>query len=80
MTRYGFNIRTKSGQPVDNIVIMAATQPDAERRLRQMYHQCEIVECREQAVAPRVEALDVENVISIISSAALASLQKTGAH
>ena len=45
MIRYGFNIRTRSGQRVDNISIMAATQADAERRLRQMYDRCEIVEC-----------------------------------
>jgi hypothetical protein len=39
MQRFGFNIRTKSGQRVDNIQIMAATAGDAERRLRQMYMQ-----------------------------------------
>ena len=47
--RYGFNIKTKHGQRVENILIMAATLDDAERRLRQMYHHCEIVECREHA-------------------------------
>ena len=45
MIRYGFNIRTRHGQRVENILIMAATQTDAERRLRQMYHQCVIVDC-----------------------------------
>ena len=35
MIRYGFNIRTRHGQRVDNILIMAATQDAAERRLRQ---------------------------------------------
>ena len=39
MIRYGFNIRTKTGQRVDNIQIMAASMGDAERRLRQMYLQ-----------------------------------------
>lgn len=53
MTRYGFNIRTKSGQRVDNIQIMAASASEAERRLRQMYLQCEIVERREQSVTRR---------------------------
>jgi hypothetical protein len=47
MVRYGFNIRTKAGQRVDNILILAASLTDAERRLRQMYQQCEIVERRE---------------------------------
>jgi hypothetical protein len=56
MIRFGFTIRTKSGQRVDNIQIMAATPFDAERRLRQMYQQCVIVERREQAVAQRSDA------------------------
>jgi hypothetical protein len=73
--RYGFNIRTKHGQRVDNITIMAATQDDAERRLRQMYYHCEIVECSERCVPRRVDTLDVEGVIGLISAG---SLQKTG--
>jgi hypothetical protein len=66
--RYGFNIRTKHGQRVENILIMAATQTDAERRLRQMYHHCEIVECHEHAVPRRVDTLDIEGVIGLISA------------
>lgn len=82
MIRYGFQIRTRTGQPVDNISIVAATQEDAERRLRQMYHHCEIVDCREQAVPRRLDTLDVEGVIGLISGAVsdLASLQKAGTH
>ena len=67
MIRYGFNIRTRSGQRVDNICIMAANQADAERRLRQMYHHCEIVHCQTEAVSPRNDPLDLEGVIDIIS-------------
>ena len=79
MIRYGFNIRTKHGQRVENIQIMAATQDDAERRLRQMYHYCEIVECREQSVPHRLDALDMEGVIGKISASPL-SLHKAGTH
>ena len=50
MIRYGFNIRTKTGQRVDNIQIMASTLNDAERRLMQMYLNCEIIDRREQSV------------------------------
>ena len=67
MTRFGFNIRTRTGQRVDNICIMAANQADAERRLRQMYHQCEIIACNAQSVPRRVDTLDVEGVIGLIS-------------
>lgn len=76
MIRYGFNIKTKHGQRVDHILIMAATQGDAERRLRQMYHHCEIVECQEQSVPRRVDTLDIEGVIGLIS-AGPSSLHKT---
>ena len=79
MIRYGFNIRTKHGQRVENIQIMAATQDDAERRLRQIYHYCEIVECREQSVPRRLDALDMEGVIGMISASPL-SLHKAGTH
>ena len=77
MIRYGFNIKTRHGQRVENILIMAATQNDAERRLRQMYHHCEIVECQEQSVPRRLDTLDVEGIIGLISACA-ASAQKAG--
>ncbi|MEO8755484.1 MAG: hypothetical protein ABI624_22710 [Casimicrobiaceae bacterium] len=77
MIRYGFNIKTKHGQRVENILIMAATMTDAERRLRQMYHNCEIVECQEQSVPRRLDTLDIEGVIGLIS-AGPASLHKSG--
>ena len=77
--RYGFNIKTRHGQRVENILIMAATQGDAERRLRQMYHYCEIVECREHAVPRRVDTLDIEGVIGLIS-AGPQSIHKAGTH
>jgi hypothetical protein len=73
MTRFGFCIRTKSGQRVDNLSIVAATRDIAERRLRQMYLQCEIVACRESAGASRAEPLDVEAVIALISGAPASS-------
>jgi len=76
MTRYAFNLRTRSGQPVENIQIMALTQADALRRLRQMYHQCEVVECREVSAARAQPTLDVEGVIGMISTAARASSQE----
>jgi hypothetical protein len=59
MIRYGFNIRTRTGQRVDNIHIMAASMVDAERRLRQMYLMCEIIDRREQLVQGRSEAAEL---------------------
>lgn len=79
MTRFGFNVKTRSGQRVDNIMIMAASQFDAERRLMQMYVQCEILECRAQSVPRRVDTLDVEGVIGMIA-AGPPSIQHPGTH
>ena len=67
MIRFGFNIKTRSGQRVDNICIMASCRDDAERRLRQMYHHCEIIACHTEAVR-RCDPLDLEAVIGMISN------------
>src|SRR5439155_7865203 len=79
MTRYGFNVRTRSGQRVDNIMIMEPSQADAERRLMQMYVQCEIGECRMQSVPRRLDTLDIEGVIGMIA-AGTPSFQGPGAY
>ena len=42
-------------------------EADAERRLRQMYHHCEIIHCHSEAVNLRNDPLDLEAVIGIIS-------------
>ena len=68
MVRYGFNIRTHSGQRVDNISIMAPSRDDAERRLRQMYQKCQVVECHTQIVALHAGALDLASVIERLSA------------
>jgi hypothetical protein len=71
MTRFGFTIRTKTGQRVDNIQIMAASMGDAERRLRQMYLKCEIIERREQPVHGRIEAADIRTASARVRLAAV---------
>lgn len=78
MTRFGFNIRTKTGQRVDNIQIMAASMGDAERRLRQMYLKCEIIERREQPVHDRIEAADMRAAGARVRMAP--AKEKTGTH
>jgi hypothetical protein len=67
MIRYGFTIRTRTGQRIENVSIIAALQSDAERRLRQMYVQCEILECRERSIPRRFEAANVANMIDLMA-------------
>ena len=84
MVRYGFSIRTRSGQRVENISIMAPSLADAERRLRQMYDRCQIVECLTQSIGRRVDALDLASVIEMIGAgeppSAGRSPHKAGTH
>jgi hypothetical protein len=67
LTRFSFRIRTRSGTPVENLLIQAADQAQAERRLQQMYPYCEIVECRELTAVPRDESASLDAIISMIS-------------
>jgi hypothetical protein len=67
MIRYGFTIRTRMGQRIDNVSIIAGSQRDAERRLRQMYVQCEIIECRERSIPRRFEAAKFGNMVDLMS-------------
>jgi hypothetical protein len=67
MVKFGFRIRTRSGLPVDNLVVHARDQAEAERKITQMYMHCEIIECKHLASAVREEGSDLEGIISLIS-------------
>ena len=67
LLKFGFNIRTRSGLPVDNLVVHARDQVEAERKITQMYMHCEIIECRQIASLMREEGSDLEGIISLIS-------------
>jgi hypothetical protein len=65
MIRYGFTIRARTGQRIENVSIIAGSQSDAERRLRQMYVQCEILECRERSIPRRFEAANLASMADL---------------
>jgi len=67
MLKFGFKIRTRGGLPVDNLVVQARDRADAERKILQMYLQCEIIECRQIAAAAREESAGLEDIISLIA-------------
>jgi hypothetical protein len=67
LTKFSFRIRTRSGTPVENLMIQALDQAQAELRLQQMYPYCEIVECRELTAMPRDESASLDSIISLIS-------------
>jgi len=45
LTKYGFRIRTRVGLIMNNLMIHSNDPSDAHRKLRQMYRDCEIIEC-----------------------------------
>lgn len=67
MIKFGFRIRTRSGLPVDNLVVHARDQVEAERKITQMYLHCEILECKQMQSVNRDEGNDLDNIISLIS-------------
>lgn len=67
MIKFALRIRTRSGLPVDNLVIHARDRGEAERRITQMYLHCEILECKEIHPPVREDDMNFENIISIIS-------------
>ena len=67
MTKYGFRIRTRVGLVVDNLLIQGRDEGDAERKLRQMYHGCEIIECVPMCGAVRGFVANFEEVAGLIT-------------
>jgi len=66
MNKYGFRIRTRGGSVVDNLQVQARDRAEAEEKIRQIYHQCEILECQEITPTLRKEGLDLEDVVELI--------------
>lgn len=67
MYKFGFKIRTRSGLPVDNLVVQARDREEAEKKISQMYMHCEILECKEIQAQTREDAIGFEDIISLIA-------------
>lgn len=68
MLKFVFSLKTRDGQAVDNIVIAGSDQGDAERKLRQMYHHCEITRCEEKPDDGRTsQTMSFEDILTLIS-------------
>ena len=67
MLKFGFKIKTRSGTVVDNLLFAARDRADAERKVKQIYHSCEILDCREIQPTLKEEAFDLESAINLIS-------------
>ena len=64
--KYAFKIRTRLGVVVDNLMIHGSDEHDAQLKLRQMYHGCQIVECVCHHGSVRIPVVSFEEVANII--------------
>lgn len=67
MQKYGFRIRTRGGSVVENLVIHGRDREEAERKLRQVYHHCTVLESK--VLQDQAEG-DFESVIGLIAAEA----------
>ena len=67
LNKFGFRIRTRQGSVVENLVIQGKDADDAERKLRQMYMHCEILESSAHSNMPHADARNFEDVISLLT-------------
>ena len=56
-----------AGLVVENLAIHGRDEADAERKLRQMYQHCEIIECIVSQGNRKQGLVSVEDVVSLIS-------------
>ena len=66
MQKFGFKIQTRAGLTVDHLVIHGIDLAQAENKLRQMYHQCTIINCKVIDEPTRGDGTDLEGAISLI--------------
>jgi hypothetical protein len=71
VAKYLFRIRTRSGVVVENLSIFGQCQEDANRKLRQIYNDCEVLDCQFQqpALGRRNGHVNYEDVVDLIATA-----------
>jgi hypothetical protein len=69
MQKFGFAIKTRDGQMVESLFIAGQNQADAERKLRQMYLNCQVVRCSTVPMETRHghQGAEVEDLLSLIA-------------
>ena len=65
--KYRFRIRTRHGLVLENLVIHGRDEADAERKLRQMYQHCQVLECAILAAPLKHEHMSFEDVVSLLT-------------
>ena len=66
IVKYASRIRTRSGSIVENLMIHGRDEIEAQKKLRQMYPRCQIVDCICHRGGVRVPVPSFEEVASLI--------------
>ena len=67
MYKYTSRIRARTGIIVENLTVHARDRLEAEKKLAQIYRDCEFLECREVAAPMASDGVDFESVLSAIN-------------
>ena len=68
MLKFDFSLKTRDGHQVINVMIQGQDLADAERKLRQMYRNCEVLNCTAtDADKNASRAMDIEDLLSLIA-------------
>lgn len=67
ITKYAFRIRTRQGVVVENLMIHGRDEFDAQKKLRQMYLGCEVLDCICNRGGVRTPVASFEEVANLIA-------------
>ncbi len=68
MPKFDFALTTRDGHKIESIQIFGKDLADAERKLHQMYRNCQVTQCK--TLDPKKEvsqSADIEDLLSLIS-------------
>jgi len=64
--KYAFKIKTRLGVVVDNLMIHGRDELEAQRKLRQVYHDCQVIQCTCYQGGVRAPVSTFEDVANLI--------------
>lgn len=68
MLKFNFSVQTRGGSKIVSVVIAGQDQADAERKLRQMYRDCQVLSVETKDIVEKQrQATSLEDILSIIS-------------
>lgn len=68
MLKYDFSLKTRDGHQIVNVQLQGRNLADAERKLRQMYHHCEVLSCTTTDTDHSTSRTpDIEDLLTLIA-------------